>query len=60
MPVAAGEHAGVVALKAARGLRVDFAYVGDAPATGDATSGAFALLAMAGLVVAGTAVKVRK
>ncbi|MCI6507497.1 MAG: LPXTG cell wall anchor domain-containing protein [Paratractidigestivibacter faecalis] len=30
------------------------------PATGDATSGAFALLAVAGLVVAGTAVKVRK
>lgn len=30
------------------------------PATGDATSGAFELLAMAGLVVAGTAVKVRK
>lgn len=30
------------------------------PATDDATSGAFALLAVAGLVVAGTAVKVRK
>lgn len=29
-------------------------------ATGDAISGAFALLAVAGLVVAGTAVKVRK
>ena len=150
VPVAAGEHAGVVALKAAHGLHVDYAYVGDAPeeaqlpasvtglatneaftaaeqqavdgwtfdgwyvdeacsakwadgteldasmtlygkwtrdpepapapkpqepgtttpeatkpakkvpATGDATSGAFALLAVAGLVVAGTAVKVRK
>ena len=154
-PVAAGEHAGVVALKAAHGLHVDYAYVGDAPeeaqlpasvtglatneaftaaeqqavdgwtfdgwyvdeacsakwvdgtelgasmtlygkwtrdpepapapkpqepgtttpeatkpakktsqkkvpATGDATSGAFALLAVAGLVVAGTAMKVRK
>ena len=153
--VAAGEHAGVVALKAAHGLHVDYAYVGDAPAeaqlpapatglasgaafaaaeqqavdgwtfdgwyvdeactakwadgteldasmtlygkwtrdpkpapvpgpqepaaatpaatkpakktsqkkvpaTGDATSGTFALLAVAGLVVAGTAVKVRK
>lgn len=155
VPVAAGEHAGVVALKAAHGLHVDYAYVGDAPeeaqlpasvtglatneaftaaeqqavdgwtfdgwyvdeacsakwvdgtelgasmtlygkwtrdpepapapkpqepgtttpeatkpakktsqkkvpATGDATSGAFALLAVAGLVVAGTAMKVRK
>ena len=30
------------------------------PATGDATSGAFALLPVAGLVVAGTVVKVRK
>lgn len=150
VPVAAGEHAGVVALKAAHGLHVDYAYVGDAPeeaqlpasvtglatneaftaaeqqavdgwtfdgwyvdeacsakwvdgtelgasmtlygkwtrdpepapvpepqepaatkpakktsqkkvpATGDATSGAFALLAVAGLVAAGTAVKVRK
>ena len=155
VPVAAGEHAGVVALKAAHGLHVDYAYVGNAPeeaqlpasvtglatneaftaaeqqavdgwtfdgwyvdeacsakwvdgtelgasmtlygkwtrdpepapapkpqepgtttpeatkpakktsqkkvpATGDATSGAFALLAVAGLVVAGTAMKVRK
>ena len=32
VPVAAGEHAGVVALKAAHGLHVDYAYVGDAPA----------------------------
>lgn len=31
VPVAAGEHAGVVALKAAHGLHVDYAYVGDAP-----------------------------
>lgn len=145
VPVAAGEHAGVVALKAAHGLHVDYAYVGDAPeeaqlpasvtglatneaftaaeqqavdgwtfdgwyvdeacsakwvdgtelgasmtlygkwtrdpepapvpepqepaatkpakkvpATGDATSGAFALLAVAGLAAAGAAVKVRK
>jgi len=150
VPVAAGEHAGVVALKAAHGLHVDYAYVADAPeeaqlpasaiglatdeaftaaeqqavdgwtfdgwyvdeacttkwvdgtvldasmtlygkwtrdpkpapvpgpqeptaatpaatkpakkvpATGDATSGAFALLAVAGLVAAGAAVKVRK
>ena len=150
VPVAAGEHAGVVALKAAHGLHVDYAYVGDAPeeaqlpasaiglatneaftaaeqqavdgwtfdgwyvdetctakwadgteldasmtlygkwtrdpkpapvpgpqkpaaatpaatkpakkvpATGDATSGAFALLAVAGLVAAGAAVRVRK
>ena len=30
------------------------------PATGDATSGTFALLAVAGLVVAGAAAKVRK
>lgn len=58
MPVAAAEHAGVVALKAAhaRGHQVRK----EGPATGDATSGAFALLAVAGLVVAGTAVKVRK
>lgn len=50
VPVAAGEHAGVVALKAAHGLRVDYAYVGDAPAeaqlpapaTGLASGAAFA------------------
>ena len=49
VPVAAGEHAGVVALKAAHGLHVDYAYVGDAPAeaqlpasvTGLATNEAF-------------------
>lgn len=49
VPVAAGEHAGVVALKAAHGLHVDYAYVGDAPeeaqlpasATGLATDEAF-------------------
>lgn len=49
-PVAAGEHAGVVALKAAHGLHVDYAYVGDAPeeaqlpasATGLASGTAFA------------------
>lgn len=48
-PVAAGEHAGVVALKAAHGLHVDYAYVGDAPeeaqlpasVTGLATNEAF-------------------
>lgn len=48
--VAAGEHAGVVALKAAHGLHVDYAYVGDAPAeaqlpapaTGLASGAAFA------------------
>ena len=50
LPVAAGEHAGVVALKAAHGLHVDYAYVGDAPAeaqlpapaTGLASGAAFA------------------
>ncbi|WP_407417010.1 InlB B-repeat-containing protein [Paratractidigestivibacter faecalis] len=50
VPVAAGEHAGVVALKAAHGLHVDYAYVGDAPAeaqlpapaTGLASGAAFA------------------
>lgn len=31
VPVAAGEHAGVVALKAAHGLILDYAYVGEAP-----------------------------
>lgn len=49
VPVAAGEHAGVVALKAAHGLHVDYAYVGDAPeeaqlpasVTGLATNEAF-------------------
>ena len=50
VPVAAGEHAGVVALKAAHGLHVDYVYVGDAPAeaqlptpaTGLASGAAFA------------------
>lgn len=49
VPVAAGEHAGVVALKAAHGLHVDYTYVGDAPeeaqlpasVTGLATNEAF-------------------
>lgn len=49
VPVAAGEHAGVVALKAAHGLHVDYAYVDDAPeeaqlpasVTGLATNEAF-------------------
>lgn len=49
VPVAAGEYAGVVALKAAHGLHVDYAYVGDAPeeaqlpasVTGLATNEAF-------------------
>ena len=49
VPVAAGEHAGVVALKAAHGLHVDYAYVGNAPeeaqlpasVTGLATNEAF-------------------
>lgn len=49
VPVAAGEHADVVALKAAHGLHVDYAYVGDAPeeaqlpasVTGLATNEAF-------------------
>ena len=49
VPVAAGERTGVVALKAAHGLHVDYAYVGDAPeeaqlpasATGLATDEAF-------------------
>lgn len=49
VPVAAGEHAGVLALKAAHGLHVDYAYVGDAPeeaqlpasVTGLATNEAF-------------------
>ena len=48
-PVAPGEHAGVVALKAAHGLHVDYAYVGNAPeeaqlpapVTGLATNEAF-------------------
>lgn len=31
VPVAAGEHAGVVAIKAAHGLILDYAYVGEAP-----------------------------
>ena len=31
VPVAAGEHAGVAALKAAHGLILDYAYVGEAP-----------------------------
>lgn len=58
MPVAAAEHTGVVALKAATPAATK--PVKKVPATGDATSGAFVLLAVAGLVVAGTAVKVRK
>ena len=49
VPVAAGEHAGVVALKAAHSLHVDYAFVGDAPeeaqlpasVTGLATNEAF-------------------
>lgn len=58
MPVAAAEHPALWPSRLPTPAATKS--VKKVPATGDATSGAFALLAVAGLVVAGTAVKVRK